>query len=155
MSSPHREHPFIDKVHPQIQAALVEAAKTSRAASKEAGLDAALLELVNTRVSQINGCVTCLSIHAPAARRAGVDQLTLDLLPAWRDSDAFDDVQRAALHLAEALTSPREYDVRAATADASAVMSTEALAALEWTIVLINAFNRVSIGSGHPARRPG
>ena len=153
MSGGDPERPYIDKVQPLTHAAMIEAAKSSRAASKEAGLDVGLIELVNTRVSQINGCVTCLSVHVPAARDAGVDPLKIDLLPAWRDADLYTEVERVALELAEALTNPRELDLRAAIADASDVMSTQALAALEWAIVLINAFNRVSIASAHPPRR--
>ena len=33
------------------------------------GLDPALVELVKMRVSQINGCAFCLSMHADLARR--------------------------------------------------------------------------------------
>ena len=79
MSGGDPERPYIDKVQPLTHAAMIEAAKSSRAASKEAGLDVGLIELVNTRVSQINGCVTCLSVHVPAARDAGA---TVFLVPA-------------------------------------------------------------------------
>lgn len=153
MSGDAAKRPFIDKAHPEAFAALTQAAKASRTASLEAGLEPSLLELVNTRVSQINGCVTCLSIHAPAARKAGVDDAKLDLLPAWHDTDVFTPLERAALALAEAITTPQARGLSDAQAAAAEHLTPEALAALEWGIVMINAFNRVSIASGHPPRR--
>lgn len=84
---------------------------------------------------------------------AGVDELKIDLLPAWRDAQIYSEQERVALALAEALTCPHELDLARAQAAASACFSTEALAALEWVIVVINSFNRVSIASGHPPRR--
>ena len=85
-----------------------------------------------------------------ASREAGVSQERLDLLPAWHELDAFGDPERAALRLAETLTRLDDGDERAAaTAAATDHFSDEQLSALEWTIVLINAFNRVSIASHH------
>ena len=96
--------PFIDKIHPENYKAITQAAAASRKASRAAGLDDGLIELVNTRVSQINGCRTCLSIHAPAARNAGISQLKLDVLPSWHEAEIFTDEECAALTLAESLT---------------------------------------------------
>lgn len=145
------ERPYIDKEHPQVYKALAKAAVVSRAASNEAGLGDDTIELINVRVSQINGCPTCLSIHLPKARKAGVKQSTLDVLPAWRESSPFTDVQRAALLLAESLTViDPTIDRDAVNARAAAHLTTAQISAVEWTTTLINAFNRVSIASGHP-----
>ena len=135
---------------------MVRAAVASREASHDAGLDSALLELVNVRVSQINGCAACLSAHVPAARKAGVPEKTLDVLPAWRELDGFTPRQRAALGLAEALTRLDSVAGKeAAQEQALAEFTAEQVSALEWTIVLINAFNRVSIASRHQVRLGG
>ena len=148
--------PYIDKVHPEVYKPMVQAATASRKAAREAGLGDGLLELINTRVSQINGCRTCLSIHAPAARKAGVDQLKLDLLPTWREAEVFDGQERAALLLAETLTRiDKTADRDAIATDAGEYLSAEQISAVEWTVTLINAFNRISIASNHPvARQP-
>jgi AhpD family alkylhydroperoxidase len=69
-----------------------------------ASLDEATHALIETRVSQINGCAVCLMMHADAARRAGVPQDKLDALAAWRDDPSFTDRERAGLELAEAMT---------------------------------------------------
>src|SRR5699024_9284944 len=68
--------PYIDKTHPEIYKSLVQAVAHNRKAAKAADISVALLELVNLRVSQVNACPTCLSIHAPAAMQSerGPDQ---------------------------------------------------------------------------------
>lgn len=145
------ERPFIDKEHPEVYRAMVRAAAASRTAANEAGLGDDLIEMINIRVSQLNGCPTCLSIHSAKARRAGVGQGTLDVLPAWREVDLFTDVQRAAFELAESLTVlDPTVDRQAVNARAAAHLSTAQISAVEWTTTLINAFNRISIASGHP-----
>lgn len=145
--------PQLDRTPREVYKRLVRTAVASREASTAAGLDEALLEQVNVRVSQINGCAACLATHVPAAREAGVSQQRLDLLPSWRELDGFGGPERAALRLAETLTLLDDVDERAAATEAAAEHFTdEQLAALEWTIVLINAFNRVSIASHHQPR---
>ncbi len=142
--------PDLVRAQQDVYRKMVRAAVASRKASRAAGLDTALIELVNVRVSQLNGCVACLSAHVPAARKAGVPQQRLDLLPAWRDLDGFTEVERAALRLAETLTRLDDVGERhAAVAAAGEHFSEEQLSALEWSIVLINSFNRVSIASHH------
>lgn len=150
------ERPYIDKTHPEIYRALGGASRAARKASDAAGLGRDLIELINVRVSQINGCPTCLSVHVPAARRAGVSETALAILPSWRNeaSSFFTETQRAALSLAEALTVPQPAvgieTVAEAVEHASAIWTPEQISALEWSIALINAYNRVSIASGHP-----
>ncbi|MGO1396892.1 MAG: carboxymuconolactone decarboxylase family protein [Brevibacterium yomogidense] len=148
-----KRRPFIDKEHPSVQKALVKASTASRTASHGVGMGDDTIELINMRVSQINGCLTCLSLHAPRARDAGVTQQQLDLLPAWRDAmTMYSGAQRAALLIAESLTViDTSQDRDAVVAQAAQHLSTEQIAAVEWTAVMINAFNRVSIASGHPA----
>lgn len=53
---------------------------------RHAGLDPKLLELVKTRVSQINGCAHCLAMHTRDARKAGESLQRLDVLAAWREA---------------------------------------------------------------------
>jgi AhpD family alkylhydroperoxidase len=46
------------------------------------GLDHRLIALVNTRVSQINGCAYCLHMHTEEARKLGESEVRLYLLDA-------------------------------------------------------------------------
>src|SRR4051794_1219136 len=94
----------IDKQHPQVYRAQIEVAKAVRAAAEEAGLDRALVELVNIRISQINGCAYCLHVHVRDALAGGETIQRLAVLPAWRDTTLFTSKERAALMLAESVT---------------------------------------------------
>ncbi|MGC5411618.1 carboxymuconolactone decarboxylase family protein, partial [Streptomyces sp. DT225] len=84
--------------------ALVAAAEAVRAVADEAGLDRRLVELINLRVSQLNGCAFCLDVHTRAALRAGESVQRLGVLAAWRDTGLFTERERAALALAESTT---------------------------------------------------
>ncbi|MER6097523.1 carboxymuconolactone decarboxylase family protein [Streptomyces sp. NPDC001728] len=144
---------YLDKQSPAAYQALVRTADAVRATAAEAGLDRVLVELVNLRVSQINGCASCLDVHTRAALRAGEATRRLGVLPAWRDTELFTPRERAALALAEATTHPA--DARAqerAYDDAREVLDEDELSAVIWVAITINAFNRVSILSKHPVR---
>ena len=51
---------------------------------QKSGLDHRLIALVNTRVSQINGCAYCLHMHSRDARAQGEAEERLYVLDAWR-----------------------------------------------------------------------
>ncbi|MDW8371906.1 MAG: carboxymuconolactone decarboxylase family protein [Geminicoccaceae bacterium] len=109
-------------------------------------LDRRLLELVYVRCSQLNGCAYCLDNHAEAARAAGERQQRLDVLAAWRDAPFFDERERAALALAEALTRVADGGVpEPVWSDARRHFDDRALAELLFAIATINAWNRLSI----------
>jgi AhpD family alkylhydroperoxidase len=118
-----------------------------------ASLDEATHALIETRVSQINGCAVCLMMHADAARRAGVPQDKLDALAAWRDNPSFTDRERAGLELAEAMT--RLADGGRVSDDtwhqARDHFDDSSLAALVQVIAVINAFNRINIATERSA----
>lgn len=117
-----------------------------RAAS--AALDPLLAELVRIRVSQINGCAFCLSTHTRAALEAGESENRLDALTSWRESPLFTDAERAALALAEAMTSLSPAGVPGDVFAAAREHFDETpLAHLLWTIAAINTWNRVAIAA--------
>ncbi|MFI7502858.1 carboxymuconolactone decarboxylase family protein [Streptomyces sp. NPDC049687] len=144
---------YIDKQSPKAYHALVQTSEAVRATAADAGLQRTLVELVNLRVSQLNGCASCLDVHTKAALRAGEDTRRLGVLAAWRDTELFTPPERAALALAEATTRPTDAAAQeAAYADARQVLTEDQISAVIWVAVTINAFNRVSILSRHPVR---
>ena len=148
-----RQRVFIDKQSPRAYRAFRESATVVRAVAADAGLERTLVELVNLRVSQINGCAYCLSTHTRAALQAGEDMQRLGVLPAWRDTELFSPRERAALALAEATTSPADALAQEeAYTSARAVLTDDEISAVIWVAITINAFNRVSILSKHPVR---
>jgi AhpD family alkylhydroperoxidase len=67
-------------------------------------LDLRLRELVNLRISQINGCAFCLDMHAAALLRHGVDPRHVATVAGWREAHRFfTPRERAALAWAEAV----------------------------------------------------
>ena len=121
----------------------------------KSGLDPMLLELVRTRVSQLNGCAFCLDMHQHDARGRGEKQQRLDLLPAWREAGVYDARERAALGLAESLTLIAGRGLsEAAWEEAHKAFTPAELSALVFAIASINSWNRLAIASGAqpPAR---
>ncbi|MFG1807898.1 carboxymuconolactone decarboxylase family protein [Streptomyces sp. NPDC049040] len=148
-----RQRVFIDKQSPQAYRSFRESAGVVRAVAADAGLDRILVELINLRVSQINGCAYCLSTHSRAALQAGEDGRRLGVLPAWRDTELFTPRERAALALAEATTSPADAAGQEdAYETAREALTDDEISAVIWVAITINAFNRVSILSKHPVR---
>ncbi|GGZ51021.1 alkyl hydroperoxide reductase AhpD [Streptomyces inusitatus] len=144
---------YIDKRSPAAYQALVKTAEAVRATAAEAGLDRILVELVNLRVSQLNGCAFCLDVHTRTALRLGETARRLGVLAAWRDTGLFTARERASLALAEATTHPADAlaQERAYT-EAREVLNDDEISAVVWAAITINAFNRVSILSKHPVR---
>ncbi|KKB13550.1 alkylhydroperoxidase [Devosia geojensis] len=73
----------------------------SRAAS---GVPPVLQQLVHLRASQINGCSVCVEMHSEELKREGESDKRIFAVAAWRESPWFDDDERAALALTEAVT---------------------------------------------------
>jgi AhpD family alkylhydroperoxidase len=62
------------------------------------------IDLIQLRVSQINGCSACVKEHARLLKEDGETDERLFAVAAWRDAPSFSDSERAALALAEAVT---------------------------------------------------
>lgn len=144
---------YVDKQSPKAYHAMVEASAAVKATAADAGLDRILVELVNLRVSQLNGCAYCLDVHTRTALREGETTRRLGVLAAWRDTELFTPRERAALALAEATTHPADAAAQeAAYAAARERFSDAEISAVIWVAITINAFDRVSILSKHPVR---
>jgi AhpD family alkylhydroperoxidase len=120
-----------------------------RALDREArrvGLDADLVELIKLRASYVNGCTYCIQLHASRARAAGEREERLYALVAWREFLYFDERERAALALCDALTRiGPESSVTMPYEAARSVFGHSELAAIVRTTVAINA--RIAIAT--------
>ncbi|MFJ8533812.1 carboxymuconolactone decarboxylase family protein [Streptomyces sp. NPDC093591] len=144
---------FIDKQSPQAFHALVKTSEAVSAAATEAGLDRTTVELINLRVSQLNGCTFCLDLHTRRALRAGESPQRLGVLTAWRDTGAFTPSERAALALTEATTDPTDSAAQeSAYETARLALTDDQISAAIWVAITIGAFNRVSVMSKHPVQ---
>lgn len=137
------EHPHLD-----LRLGTPRLYRGLAALGKDVELEPRLRELVDVRASMLNGCAYCLDLHARRARSAGETEQRLYALAAWRDSPSFDDRERAALALTDAITSIADKHVqRDVWEQARAQFEPDELAQLVWAITLINAWNRIAIST--------
>jgi len=114
------------------------------------GVPRRTLELVHLRASQINGCSVCVDMHPRIAKKAGETDERLFAVAAWRETPYFDDAERAALALTEALTrlSDRFDPVPDEIWNEAARHYDEPrLAALVIAIASINVWNRLNVAT--------
>lgn len=120
-------------------------------AVKESDLEPHLLELINLRVSQINGCAYCLAMHATALRTMGETERRLDILPAWREAPGFTERERAALAWAEAVTRLAPEGVPDAVYETGlAHFGDTGLVELTLAVTTINTWNRLNVAFRNP-----
>jgi len=112
-----------------------------------AGVPQQTLELVHLRASQINGCSFCVDAGSKSAEKKGMSTEKLLAVPAWYESELFDDAERAALALTEAAT--RLADRPGAVTDeiwaeAAKHFNEQQLGALVLMVGVSNFFNRIN-----------
>lgn len=146
---------FLDKSSPRVWKALNSFGFAVSQQAEETGVDRAVLELMYVRISQLNGCVYCLDLHTRRALEVGVPAGLVAQLPAWQESKAFTDIERAALAIGEVTTLlPEHAERRGRLRAARETLGDDAFGAVEWAAITMNAYNRVSILSEHPAKNP-
>jgi AhpD family alkylhydroperoxidase len=126
----------------------MEALQAAGKASRKAGLSEDLLNMVNLRASQINGCALCVDLHARDLKKAGMSDERLWSIAAWREAPYYSDAERAALALTEAMT--RIADRPDAVPDdvwdeATKHYDEEKLAALVLAVANVNTWNRLNV----------
>lgn len=111
-------------------------------------VDATLLELVKIRASILNNCAFCIDMHTTDALKAGEHQRRLFAVAAWQESPFFDDRERLAFALTDALTEMGRDGVRDEIwAAAQAMWSEKELADLILAISVINVWNRIAVST--------
>ncbi|RSD13898.1 carboxymuconolactone decarboxylase family protein [Amycolatopsis eburnea] len=122
-------------------------------AAARAGLDPALVELVQIRASQLNRCAYCLHMHTSDARKAGESEERLHMVAVWHEAaNFFSEKEQAALALTEAVTLVQGGVPDDVYARAAAQFGEEELAQLLALIFTINTWNRIAITT---AKVPG
>src|SRR5215467_2902324 len=115
-------------------------------------IERSLLDLVNFRVSQINGCAYCLDMHSKDLRTHGETEQRLYMMDAWRESPVYTDRERAALAWAEAVTKLEKQSVPDEVYEqALTEFSEEELIDLTMAVNGINSWNRLNIAFLTPA----
>jgi len=142
MSQPHGPRLNYGAVAPEAYGQLIKVTQQVHAS----GLEAGLLDLIEVRASQINGCAFCIDMHSKSAKLHGERELRLYALPAWRESPLFSERERAALAWTEAVTLVSETGVGDAVYEQVRAQFDEAeIAKLTLAVATINAWNRIAV----------
>ena len=114
--------------------------------SKGSSLDEGLLNLVQLRASQINGCGFCTVLHVNDARDAGETDERLHTLAVWREVPYFNERERIALEFTEKLTDLAHNEIEDELyARGAAEFGERGLADLAFAIATINMWNRMNV----------
>jgi AhpD family alkylhydroperoxidase len=112
----------------------------------KSSLEKKLLQLIDYRVSQINGCAYCLDMHSKDLRHGGETEQRIYMIAAWRETPLYTDRERAALAWAEAVTLVTEGHIPDEVyAEARKEFSEEELIDLTLAITTVNSWNRLNI----------
>lgn len=110
-------------------------------------IEESILDLVNIRASQLNGCSFCLDMHVKQAKMRGERELRLYHLAAWRDSTLFAPRERAALAWTDALTKLPDQGVSDEIYErVRTQLSEKEISDLSFAVMVINAWNRLNVG---------
>jgi AhpD family alkylhydroperoxidase len=145
----------VGKAAPELYQGVMALDKLVAERAKATGMAVGFTHLLRLRASQMNGCAYCVRMHAHDALAAGESNDRLVMLDAWRESAYFDDKERAALALVEAVTLVNKGQVpEAVYAETAAVLSAEEIAVVEWLAIVMAAWNRIAISSRYPVAPP-
>jgi AhpD family alkylhydroperoxidase len=138
-----------DKAYPDAFKAMLALSQTV----EKTGLPPQLVDLLDYRVSQLNGCAYCLDMHSKDLRARGDTEQRLYMISAWREAPhLYSDRERAALAWAEAVTRLEGQQVPDAVYDIARQVFNEAeLTQLTLAIVAINGWNRFNVAFHTPA----
>ncbi|MFL6660437.1 MAG: carboxymuconolactone decarboxylase family protein [Massilia sp.] len=135
----------------QLAPASMQAMIKLSATVKNGPLGARLVELVNLRVSQINGCGMCIDMHWRDLMRQEVEPRHINAVSGWREAPFFSERERAALHWAELVNAipnkdPQDEDF----ARLQAYFSDGEIAELGYAIAVIRGWNMLNVGFRNP-----
>ena len=118
------------------------------------GLTPIQKELIKIKASQINRCAFCLNMHTRDALKYGETPQRIFLLDAWRETDLYTPEEKAILALTEEVTLISQHGVSDAVYEQAArYFSAEQIAQIIMAVVLINAWNRISVSTNVPIEK--
>jgi len=119
--------------------------------TKNSSLGARLVELVQLRVSQVNGCGVCVDMHWRDLVKQGLDPRHLNALAGWREAPFFSERERAALAWADAVNAlPGRDETDSAWPGLREHFSDTEIAELGYTIAAIRAWNVINLSLRNP-----
>jgi AhpD family alkylhydroperoxidase len=115
-------------------------------AVKKSSLGERLVELVNLRVSQVNGCGLCVDMHWGELIKQGADPRHLNSIAGWRESPFFSARERAAFGWADAVNAlPLRDDTDIAFGELREHFNETEIAELSYGIAAIRGWNVLNV----------
>ena len=143
----------LGKIAPELYQAVVDLDRQASAYAASAGISEGFAHLLRLRASQLNQCAYCIRLHTRDALASGESSDRISVMPAWRETRYFDEKERAALALMEAVSLISVGQVPDSVySEAAALLSNVEIAAVEWLGVVINTWNRIAIASRYPVK---
>jgi AhpD family alkylhydroperoxidase len=113
---------------------------------KQSSLGPRLVELVNLRVSQINGCGVCIDMHWRDLIKQDCNPRHVNAVAGWREAPFFSDRERAALGWAEAVNAlPHQDNTDAAYPALAEHFTPNEIAELGYAIAVIKGWNCINL----------
>ncbi|MFC5476923.1 carboxymuconolactone decarboxylase family protein [Massilia suwonensis] len=114
--------------------------------ARESSLGARLVELVNLRVSQINGCGLCIDMHWRDLIKQEMDPRHVNAVAGWREAPFFSAREKAALRWAEAVNAiPHSSPSDADFAELREHFNEEEIVQLGYAIAAIRGWNMLNV----------
>jgi AhpD family alkylhydroperoxidase len=143
----------LGKSSPQLYQAVAGLERLASDALSSAGIADGFSHLLRLRASQLNQCAYCVRMHTRDAAASGESSDRISVLPAWRETEYFNQKERAALELVEAITLISNGQVPDSIYErAAASLSKDEVSAIEWLAIVINAWNRIATSSRYPVK---
>jgi AhpD family alkylhydroperoxidase len=119
-------------------------------------LGARLVELVQLRLSQINGCAYCIDMHWSALIKQDMDPRHINALAGWREAPFFSERERAAVQWAELVNAiPHRDPGDADFAALKAHFNDAEIAELGFVTAAIRAWNMLNVSFRNPVPEKG
>jgi AhpD family alkylhydroperoxidase len=129
----------------QLAPANLQAMIALSASVKKSSLGVRLVELINLRVSQLNGCGVCIDMHWRDLIKQGAEPRHLNAVAGWREAPFFSALERAALNWAEAVNAlPHRQPTDADFAELKEHFTDNEIAELSYAIAVIRAWNAIN-----------
>ena len=110
---------------------------------KRSTIERTLLELINFRVSQINGCAYCLDMHFKDAVALGMPEQKLYMASAWREAPIYAEREKAALAWAEAVN--QNHVTQEVFEEVRKQLSGEELIDLTLAVAAVSTWNKLNL----------
>ncbi len=106
-------------------------------------------DLIKIRASQINRCAYCIDMHTKEALKNGETNQRIFLLNAWREAETiFSEEEKLVLAITEEVTLIQQEGLTEDTYEnAIKVFNENQIAQIVMAVVVINAWNRISLSS--------